>query len=241
MKKLITLLVIITMTLSTNAQSWWGKRVEGNGKVTTETRKTGSYDGVSLGGFFNINLVKGKEGKITLEGEENLLPYIKTEVKGGTLTVSVKKGVNIRTSRKLNVTIPVKEISKVALGGSGNINSDFTLQTENLKISLGGSGNINLKVDAQTISSSIGGSGNISISGKADHVKCSIAGSGNIKAYKLKTNSIKAKIAGSGDIRVSVEDEIHATLAGSGSIYYKGNPPKIHSKSVGSGKIVSRN
>tara|TARA_R110001632_G_scaffold89433_1_gene192801 strand:- start:2939 stop:3634 length:696 start_codon:yes stop_codon:yes gene_type:complete len=231
------------MTLSVSAQSWWGnnKRVKGNGNIKTETRNTSDYEGVSVGGFFDVILVKGKEGKIKIEGEENLMEYIITEVKRGTLHIKVEKGINIKTTRRLTITVPVDEIEKVSLGGSGNIKSDMLLKADDFGVSLGGSGNITLKIDANTIGSSIGGSGNIKLSGKADSMKSSIAGSGDIKAYELEVNYVKATIAGSGSIRVSVKDEIKSTIAGSGSIYYKGNPPKINTKSVGSGSVVSRN
>ncbi len=243
MKKLIITTIILTLTLSVNAQNWWGnnKKVKGNGNSTTITRSTGDYDGVSVGGFFDVILVKGKEGKVKIEGEENLMEYIVTEVKDGTLKIKVKKGINIKTTRKLVVTVPVQDIEKVSLGGSGNVKGDVLLKAEDFAVSLGGSGNISLRIDAGNVKSSIGGSGNIKLEGKADYMKSSIAGSGTIKAYDLQVNSIKASIAGSGDIRISVKDEIKATVAGSGSIYYKGNPPKIDTRSVGSGNVVSRN
>tara|TARA_R110002074_G_scaffold40494_1_gene108360 strand:- start:1459 stop:2154 length:696 start_codon:yes stop_codon:yes gene_type:complete len=231
------------MTLSVSAQNWWGnsKRVKGNGNIKTETRNTSDYESVSVGGFFDVILVKGKEGKIKIEGEENLMEYIITEVKGGSLHIKVEKGINLRTTRRLTVTVPVDEIEKVSLGGSGNIKSEMLLKADDFDVNLGGSGNITLNVNASSIKSSIGGSGNINLSGKANSMKSSIAGSGDIKAYELQVNSVKATIAGSGSIRVSVKDEIKSTIAGSGSIYYKGNPPKINTKSVGSGSVVSRN
>ncbi|MEQ6124891.1 head GIN domain-containing protein [Pseudotenacibaculum sp. MALMAid0570] len=242
MRKLIITAFILTITFSVDAQNWWGnKKVRGNGNVTTVTRNTGSYDGVSVGGFFDVILVKGTEGKVKIEGEENLMEYIVTEVKKGTLKIKVEKGVNLKTTRRLTVTVPVKDIDHVSLGGSGNVKSETLLKAEDFGVSLGGSGNITLEVDATNVKSSIGGSGNIKLTGKADYMKSSIAGSGTIKAYELQVNSIKASIAGSGDIRISVKDEIKATVAGSGSIYYKGNPPKIDTKSVGSGSVRSRN
>lgn len=243
MKKLIITSLVLFFALGTNAQNWWGnsKRVKGNGKTTSITRSVESYDGLVAGGSFDVILVKGKEGKITLEGEENLLPYILTEVKKGKLKITVEKGINLKTTKRMVITVPIKEINKVSLGGSGNIKSDFTLKGDEFDVSLGGSGNIHLKLDVNSIKSAIGGSGNIELSGKADSIKSSIAGSGSIKAYDLQVNSIKASIAGSGDVRISVKDEIKATVAGSGSVYYKGNPPKVKTTSVGSGSVISKN
>ncbi|WP_186434386.1 head GIN domain-containing protein [Lutibacter sp. Hel_I_33_5] len=241
MKKLIITSLLLTLCFNVTAQSWWNsEKVRGNGNVVTKNRTTSDYEGVSVGGSFDVILVKGKEGKITIKGEENIIPYIITEVRNGTLKIKYEKNVNVRTTRKLTVTVPYKDIDKVSLGGSGNISNEGVIKGEDVSFSLGGSGDIRVNVDANHVKSSIGGSGNIKLSGKTDSFKCSIAGSGSIKAYELDANSLKASIAGSGSIRTSVKNKIKASVVGSGSIYYKGNP-KIDSKSVGSGDVISRN
>tara|TARA_R110002072_G_scaffold209451_3_gene366971 strand:+ start:2645 stop:3373 length:729 start_codon:yes stop_codon:yes gene_type:complete len=242
MKKLIITSIILTLSFSVNAQSWWNsKKVRGNGNITTETRKTSDYDGVSVGGNFDVELVKGKEGKITLEGEENLLKYIEVEVKRGILKIQVEKGVNIRTTRKLVVTVPFTDIEKVSLSGSGDLRSKETIKADKISFSIAGSGNMNVTVDANEVKTNIAGSGNIKVDGKTMDLSCNIAGSGDINAYGLKATSTSAKIAGSGNIRTSVSDKISSKVVGSGNIYYKGNPDKIESKSLGSGSVISRN
>ena len=55
-------------------------------------------------------LVKGNEGTVKIEGEENLMEYIVTEVKNRTLKVKVEKGVNLKTTRRLTVTVPVRDM-----------------------------------------------------------------------------------------------------------------------------------
>ena len=73
MKKLLTLSMVLC-TIVACAQ--WGKRVKGNGKVVTIERSVGDYDVVALAGWFDVELVEGQEGELTLTGEENLLEYI---------------------------------------------------------------------------------------------------------------------------------------------------------------------
>ena len=240
MKKLLLALLIFNST-AIFSQSWWNsKKVKGNGNVVTEKRNVGSFDDVSLSGFFDVILVNGTEGRITLEGEENILPYIITEVKRGTLKIKVKKNTNIRTRRKLTVTVPFEKINGVALGGSGSIISEKTISGNVVSVSIGGSGNIKATVDAETVKASIGGSGNINLKGNSDNLKCSVAGSGNIRAYGLEVNDLKVSVAGSGDVEATVSNKIKASIAGSGSIYYKGNPKYIDTNSVGSGDVRKR-
>ena len=122
MKKLSTLVLALCMVAVTHAQ--WGKRVKGNGDVVTIERSVGEYDAVALAGWFDVELVSGSEGEITLKGESNLLEYIKTEVKNGKLVIKAEKGVNLRPSNwnsGIHVTVPVEEVSSVSLSGSGDI------------------------------------------------------------------------------------------------------------------------
>lgn len=242
-KKIILSAFILTISLSANAQNWWGnsKKIKGNGNVVTVNRTTSDYDGIGIGGSFDVVLVKGKEGKIKIEGEENIIPHIITEVKGNTLQIKYEKNINVRTTKRLTVTVPYTDIDKVSLGGSGNITAEGTIKSKDFKVSLGGSGNITLQLDADEVNSSIGGSGNIKLSGNSNELNCSIAGSGSIKAYDLKTDTLKATIAGSGSIKITVKTKIKAKVVGSGSIYYKGNPKYIDTKSVGSGDVIDRN
>mgnify|MGYP001942580515 FL=1 len=230
------------MSLSVNAQSWWkSKKVRGNGNMKTEVRNTSDYDAVSSAGNFDVKLVPGKEGKITLNGEENLMKYVITEVKNGKLSIKVKKNTNIRITKKFVITVPYKAIEKVALAGSGDITNSGTIKSEDFKVALAGSGDIRLTLSTSNVKTSIAGSGNVNLSGKSDHLACSIAGSGDINAYGLSTKSTSVSVAGSGNVKTTVSESIKARVAGSGTIYYKGNPDKIDSKSNGSGKIVSRN
>ncbi|PQJ73191.1 head GIN domain-containing protein [Polaribacter butkevichii] len=242
-KKTILTSLILTISFAVNAQNWFGNstKIKGNGNVVTETRTTADYEGVSVGGSFDVILVKGKEGKITIKGEENIIPYLETEISKGVLKIQYKKNTNINSTKKVTITVPYQHIESVALGGSGNVSATSLIKADNFKVNLGGSGNIDLKVTADAIKASIGGSGNINLEGNANDLTCSIAGSGSVSAYGLETEEVYANVAGSGSIKVTVKSKIRAKLVGSGNVYYKGNPKHVDAKTVGSGDIVDKN
>ena len=242
MKKQLLTTVIILVSISINAQSWWNsEKIKGNGNVITKTISIDKFDKVNVGGSFDVNLIDGTEGKITFEGEENILPYIETTVKKGKLNIKFKENTNIKTTERLVITIPFKSIDAISLAGSGNVTVKKHMRSDDASFNIGGSGNITANVDANTVKTSIGGSGNIKLKGRADSFKCSIAGSGNVNAYELNTNSLKASIAGSGSVQTTVSSKIKASIVGSGSVYYKGNPKSIDTSSVGSGDVVDKN
>ncbi len=241
MKKTTSFLVALFMIATVQAQ--WGKKIKGNGNVVTEERTTGSYEGVSVSGWFDVELVDGKEGGLTIKGEENLLEYIITEVKEGDLVIRVEKGVQIQPSswKKDNailITVPVESISRVALSGSGDIVGKKKLEATNFSASTSGSGDITLDVEADSMEASMSGSGDMQLRGKAGNFEVRISGSGDVNAFDLEADTVEATVSGSADIEVTVHELLKARVSGSGNIEYKGDPKKIDSKSSGSGDIT---
>ncbi|MFK2820802.1 head GIN domain-containing protein [Flavobacteriaceae sp. LMIT009] len=239
MRKLILGMAAIMCVTVTNAQWWGSKKVKGNGKVTTETRSTGDYDGVKCAGSMDYVLVAGTEGKITIEAESNLMEYIVTEIKNNNLIVKVKKGYNLKPSfnKALKVTIPFKDISSVSLAGSGDVWNEDKIKSNSLDVSLAGSGDMVLDIEANSVEGSLAGSGDMTLKGNTNDLTVKVAGSGDISAFGLQANNTKASVAGSGDIEVVSNKSLYARVSGSGDIEYKGNPDKEDTKVSGSGTI----
>ncbi len=238
MKKITTLAIVMAMTVSCSAQ--WGKRIKGNGDEVTINRTTGEYDAIAVSGWFDVNLVDGAEGKLTLTGESNLLEYIITEVNNGKLVIKTEKGVNLKPSSWNNgivITVPVESVDAIALSGSGDIVGKTTIRTNNLDTAMSGSGDITLDIDADTVSASMSGSGDIMLSGSTRDFDATISGSGDIKAFDLEADNVDATVSGSADIKVTANKMLKARVSGSGDITYKGNPEKLDTKTSGSGDI----
>ncbi len=238
MKNVFGLVLIALFTLSCNAQ--WGKKIKGNGNVVTIDRSVGEYDAVAVAGWFDVDIVNGREGELSLQGEENLLEYIITEVKNGKLTIKVKKGYNLQSStwkRGILVTVPVEEINSVALSGSGDIIGKDVLRADDFSASMSGSGDINLSVEADYLKTVISGSGDIELSGKARDFDVTVSGSGDVDAFDLEADHVKANVSGSANIKVTANQSLTARVSGSGDILYKGDPDKVDSKASGSGDI----
>lgn len=240
MKKSILLLLFAVFLVNSNAKAQWSNnKVNGNGKIVTQTRTTGDYDGIKIAGSFDVDLVAGKEGKITIKGEENLLAVIKVEVEGNELKIYVEKGTQIRTStgKKIEVIVPFDKISALTLSGSGDIRTKNKISSDNLSAKLSGSGNFNLEIDAKNLDLALSGSGDVALKGRADSFTSKISGSGNVNAANLKSKNVEANVSGSGNSVVNCESSLTGKVSGSGNIKYLGNPEKRDVKVSGSGSI----
>ncbi len=235
--KSISIFVLLLSTTLAFAQWGNGKKVKGNGDITTSTRSTDSYEGVKASGPMDFKLVKGKEGEISIKGDANLMEYIVTEIEHNILIVKVKDGFNLKPSKTIVVTVPYDTIETVSLSGSGDIENTGTIKSNAFEVSLAGSGDINLKVSTQYLESNIAGSGDIELNGSTTDLTTKITGSGDFDGSNLKSKNVRAEITGSGSADVICNGDLKVRITGSGDVNYSGNPTNKDTKITGSGSV----
>lgn len=215
--------------------------ITGNGNVKKETREVSGFTGVALSGNMNVQLAYGASNSITVQGDENLLPYIETKVEDGVLQVKSKNKTGLKSKNKLMVYVSLTKLSSLRVSGSGNITGtgDFSNDGKT-DISVSGSGNINVVMNSfNETNIAVSGSGNVTLKGKStNNIDATISGSGNIDCSGVASNDVSAHVSGSGNIKVFANKSIDAKVSGSGNIYYKGSATNINLKSSGSGKII---
>ncbi len=244
MKKSILFCAAFALAITTANAQWWGNnKVKGNGNVKTETRNTSDYDQVRVAGFFDVELVSGNEGKITVEAESNFMEHIMTEVNGSSLKIYVEKGVNLRPTwnKGIKITVPFEDLDMVTLSGSGDVVGKDVIKAANFSTGVSGSGDVTLKLDVATLEGKVTGSGDLRLDGQTNDAEYRVTGSGDIHAFSVKAQDVDAKVTGSGDIRAHCDGYLTARITGSGDIKYSGNPKKEDSKVTGSGDIEKSN
>ena len=192
-------------------------------------------------GAIDVEIIHGNSNSITLEMDENILPYIETNVENGKLTIRPKKIINIKSSSKMLVRVSMTKIISLLESGSGNISGDGAFYNDGkTEIAISGSGNIKFGFDSfEELDLSLSGSGNMNLkNGKSDDIDAHISGSGNIDCSNIASNEVATQISGSGNIKVNAKNNINAKISGSGNVYYKGNPENIKSQIAGSGKVM---
>lgn len=233
-----TLAITITLFSFTTGHSQF-KRVKGNGNVTEKTHNTADYNKIDVVGSMDVKLVTGTEGTIKVVTDENIQEYIIIDSKNGTLTIKSKKGVNISTKKGIHITVPFKDISEIALTGSGDVLTSNAIKSNHFDVELTGSGDIVIEVEATSIDAKITGSGDIKLRGKVTDLEVKVTGSGDFTGKSLVAQNTQAYVSGSGDAVVYASKTLKARVNGSGDIIYYGKPEKTDTKVMGSGDIVS--
>jgi hypothetical protein len=213
--------------------------IHGNGIAATQERPVTGFDKVKSSGNFDVQITKGNEFKVEINADENIIPYIETNVSENTLLIDIPGWHNVRNQLPMIVNVTVPTLAGIKQSGSGNITTDY-FTCDKMELFISGSGSISTMVDANIVDATISGSGWIKITGDANQSNLTISGSGNIDSYNLLVNSCNANISGSGNMQIKAVKSIYAKISGSGNIYYTGNPG-IEVNISGSGKVIRSN
>lgn len=210
---LVTMMLILACGISISGS----QVVHGSGKITSQTRTVPEFTSIELAGSGDVTVRVGGSQSVVIETDDNIQPLIETTVRGGKLVVGTKPNTSISTKQPVHVTITVKSLDSASLTGSGNITIS------------------DMNADAASIN--LQGSGNITTSGKAQNVQATLTGSGNIVCADLQASSATVRISGSGNISVNASQSLDASISGSGTIKYRGNPTRVNQSVTGSGSI----
>src|SRR6476646_6158368 len=87
--------------------------IGGSGKIVTEPRTVSGFSGVSLSGSGQVIVEQTGSESLTVTTDDNLLPYIKTEVHGSTLELGTKDMTNVRPSNDIVFKLTVKNLDEL--------------------------------------------------------------------------------------------------------------------------------
>jgi len=195
-----------------------GDTIVGSGQIIREDRDLSQFDSVEVSGSIDVKITRGEKLKCVVEGDDNIIPLVKTEVSNRNLNIYVDQSFSIQQT--VNVYLEVPEISGVLLSGSGNI--EFT------------------DVTGDRVEISIDGSGDITATGEVENLTAEINGSGDMHLFNLYSENATVEINGSGDVEVRVNNSLDCEINGSGDIHYTGNPATVKRSVNGSGDITWR-
>ncbi len=213
---LISLLILLAACQTTEVPI---ETVAGSGAVITEARAVVGFSGVQINMGADLVLTQGDTENLEIEADNNLMPYILTEVRGNVLVIETPDNVNLAPSQPIQVRMAFEELNAINVFGRSNITAD-DLNLEALELHFEGSGSTRLtgQVARQTIF---------------------IRGQATLNNMELDTAHTRVEISGSGTVEVNASDTLDVRIAGMGFVYYTGSP-QITKDISGSATITQR-
>jgi Putative auto-transporter adhesin, head GIN domain len=203
------------------------ERVVGSGVLKEENRTVRAFNRIRIEAGGVAEITQGQadsQDSLSVSADENLLPYLISEVRAGELRIFVKPGVSLAPKQAIRYKISVNNLAGLDVSGSseagmsGLSGEQFSVQASGLgKITLDG-----VQVTRLVVKSS--GSGSIEVSGQTEGLEADMSGSSRLVAEDLQSQVAKVHISGSGEALVWVMNSLEARLSGSASLRYYGAP-----------------
>ena len=194
-----------------------GSSANGSGVPATQSRDVSAFDSVELAGGNNVVIHVGGKQSVVVKADDNLLRRVTTKVQSGTLVIGNTPG-SLMTKSPMSVVVTIPKVGELTLAGGGNV-VVTGVRTESLTVTLSGSGNL-------------------TGSGTAGSLDVTLSGSGNAWFTGLVADDVHAVLSGSGNIFVTASKSLDASVPGSGTIVYAGNPREVTKSVTGSGVVT---
>jgi hypothetical protein len=209
----------------------------GSGVTVAQPRSVGAFHGIRLRNSVDVRFTQGPDCKVSLEGEDNLLDLVSTEVRGDVLVIDTVRA-HFTSKRPILVYVSAPELRELDMEGSGNILVQGDLRSDELEIDLSGSGDIVAQGELGKVDCDLSGSGTLTLRGTAEDEQIQLAGSGTIDSRELRVaRQCSVDLSGSGDCLIWTDGQLKVQLDGSGEVRYKGEPASLSSDIDGSGSL----
>jgi hypothetical protein len=214
-----------------------GDGVKGDGNVVKQERKVSDFTSLEVSGAFNVYLYQGKSESLTIEADDNLMQYIKTEMKGDKLEIYTD-GKNIKDYTEMNIYLTFEELEMIDISGAVSISGDGRMTFDELSIDGSGASDIKLDLEVSMLRADFSGASEIELSGEAKAVKFDCSGASEIKAYDFIIEYCELDVSGAAEIAVHVTTNLEVDVSGAAEVKYKGSP-KVYSDVSGAASLRS--
>jgi len=209
---------------------------KGNGKVVKEERNVSGFTSLEVSGAFQVFLYQGKSEALTVEADENLMQYIKTEVKGDRLKIYTDE--DIRKATKLNIYLTFEELEMIDISGAVTITGEGLMEFSELDLEGSGASEILLNINVDQLNADFSGASEIELIGSAKNVSFDFSGASSIDAYEFVISHCELDVSGASDARLNVSGNLEVDISGAASVRYKGSP-HVSSDISGAGSLKS--
>ncbi len=212
-------------------------------KAVSPLAQDETFSGLRFESVGRVYLLQGESCGLKIDGEDEFLNKIKTEVNDGTLSIKYDADVTdwtglawIGKEYRVRYFVTVRDLTAITLAGAGGINGE-KLEGESLTLKHSGAGSLNLKGLRFTgLKVDLGGLGEIRLAGEVQTQHVDLSGAGSYHAEALQCQQGDVTISGAGSARVWVSESLKANVSGAGSIKYKGSP-SVEKANTGLGSI----
>ncbi|MEO7307979.1 MAG: head GIN domain-containing protein [Ferruginibacter sp.] len=210
----------------------------GSGKLITQTRPAGNFDGINVSGDFEVEVKIGTGTSVVIEADDNIMKYIETTTAGSTLKIYTE-GLHNYSDVHMKVYITTPSLKKINASSSADVMVEQPLvSTDKLVFKASSGSEIKTEVDAPEVSADASSGATISLHGKTRSYYAESSSGADIKSWDLLSENTTVSVSSGASAKVHASIKLNATASSGASISYHGAANVV--KSVSSGASVEK-
>jgi len=234
-KSIFFLLFVFSTLISCETDS-----IRGSKKIVKKTFNYIDFTKIDASNTFSVKLTQGKEYKVELSCNENILEFVDITQSGKTLNMKLEGSHSFSNiSVKVNITVPT--IEKIKASGASKIKMrDFKI--DHLKIDLSGASSLKGSVKiTNLLEVEASGASTIKLKGKVKNADFDISGASTLNAKDLIINEkLTIDASGASSCKITSRGTLEMESSGASSIDYYGTAKVIKSDESGAGSIEKK-
>jgi hypothetical protein len=236
MKKLnLTSITFVLAAIVMIAFSACDNMIAGSGNVITEERSVKDFTGIEVSGAFKVYLSQGEEVGLLIEADDNVMPYIETNVRGGTLHIGTR-GLGF-TNSTTTAHITLNDPRQIRISGAVKVTGTTPLEFEKLQVTASGASDLEFEAYGGRLQLKMSGASKANLSGEVEELHLKLSGASKLTAECMHTQEADIDVSGASSASISVEEDLYVTASGASSVRYLGRP-NVRSSVSGAGKVV---
>jgi hypothetical protein len=191
--------------------------------VSLDTRRS-DHAGISR---LSIDLaadvsIRPGPGRLTVTAERKVLQTLKVQQDGAWLRLSGIQEASDRSPVRIVLEVPALQV--LHLAGALDVQGERCLAPQ-AELKVAGSCDVNLSgLQLQRLALQQSGSTTVLLKGQCDQLTILAQGSSDLLAAELPCRAVRIDAAGTGDFRVWAQKDLDVQLAGTATLYLRGQP-----------------
>lgn len=242
--------ILIPLLLTALSMQGCFESLRGSGRIVTDVRQISpDFNAVRLTNHGDLVVTLGDRIKLTVEGDDNILPHITTRVSNDTLLIrndpDLHGGWSSRRGIRYFLTVRKGQLNHLELTSHGDARLP-ELSGPGAAVRLSSHGDIHVgRVESDDFTLTLTSHGDVTIeelisdrievrltshgrvrlrSGKVTEQDVALTSHGDYLAGQLRSEHCRVRNSSHGTIRVWAEKTLNARLTSHGRLYYQGDP-----------------
>jgi len=191
-----------------------GDMLYGSGHLATEVREVGDFDGIVAEGAVRVVVEDGPTGTLEVTAEDNLVPFMRSDVVGGVLRLGPAARTSMSRTREVVFRVRARHLERIEASGA-------------CVVEVGG-------IETDRLEALLSGASSLQAEGVADAARFGVSGASRVHAAELRIRTLDATISGASYGLFGVSELLEATVTGASSLEYIGDPVVVAHTSGGS-------